>query len=87
MALAANELNDIEQILAGLGTAGDAVEEVRRRFPQLVLTRCDASDVTEAPFRSYPAFDLHLLDASDHCARVTDDPTRATGLILARRRR
>jgi hypothetical protein len=87
MALAENELSDIEQILAGTGAAGDAFGEVRRRFPYLVLTRCDASDVTEAPFRAYPAFDLHLLDASDHCARVTDDPAQATGLILARRGR
>jgi hypothetical protein len=87
MALPENELSDIEQILAAPGAAGDAFGEVRRRFPHLVLTRCDASDVTEAPFRAYPAFDLHLLDASDHCARVTDDPARATGLILARRGR
>ena len=87
MALAESELSDIEKILAGPGTAGDAFAEVRRCFPHLVLTRCDASDVTEAPFRSYPAFDLHLLDASDHCARVTDDLALATGLILARRGR
>jgi len=87
MALAENELSDIEQILAEPGAGGDAFAAMRRRFPHLVLTRCDASDVTEAPFRAYPAFDLHLLDASEHCARVTDDPARATGLILARRGR
>ncbi|BAM88300.1 hypothetical protein S58_22940 [Bradyrhizobium oligotrophicum S58] len=85
MALADQELNEIEQVLAGPDAGGFAYGELRRRFPHLVLTRCDASDVTEEPFRSYPAFDLHLLDASDHCAGVTDDPAKATGLILAKR--
>lgn len=85
MALVEQELNEIEQVLTGSDAGGIAYGELRRRFPHLVLTRCDASDVTEEPFRSYPAFDLHLLDASDHCAQVTVDPAQATGLILARR--
>ncbi|XUM22333.1 hypothetical protein ACRAVF_01610 [Bradyrhizobium oligotrophicum S58] len=85
MALAEQELNEIEQVLNQADAGSAAFGELRRRFPKLALTRCDASDVTEAPFRSYPAYDLHLLDASDHCALVTDDPTKATGLILARR--
>jgi hypothetical protein len=85
MALADSELNEIEQVLTGPDASAVAFGELRRRFPHLALTRCDASDVTEEPFRSYPVFDLHLLDASDHCAQVTADPARATGLILARR--
>jgi hypothetical protein len=86
MPLVENELNEIERVLAAPDAAGAAFGELRRRFPHLALTRCDASDVGEEPFRCYPAFDLHLLDASDHCAQVTADPARATGLILARRR-
>ncbi|UFZ04207.1 hypothetical protein LQG66_34295 [Bradyrhizobium ontarionense] len=85
MALAEQELNEIEQVLNGSEAGSAAFGELRRRFPKLALTRCDASDVTEQPFRSYPAFDLHLLDTSDHCALVTDDPAKATGLILAKR--
>lgn len=86
MPLVENELNEIDRVLAAPDATGAAFSELRRRFPHLALTRCDASDVSEEPFRSYPAFDLHLLDASDHCAQVTPDPARATGLILARRR-
>ncbi|CCD97285.1 hypothetical protein [Bradyrhizobium sp. ORS 375] len=85
MALAEQELNEIAQVLEQPDAGSTAFGELRRRFPKLVLTRCDASDVTEAPFRSYAAFDLHLLDASEHCAGVTDDPAKATGLILAKR--
>jgi hypothetical protein len=49
------------------------------------LTRCDASDVAETPFRAYPGFDVHLLDAADHCVQITTDPARATGIVLAKR--
>jgi hypothetical protein len=26
---------------------------------------------------------VHLLDGADHCVTVTDDPARATGVIVA----
>ncbi len=85
MALAASELEQIEAILANTTHASNPFAELRQRFPGLSWTRCDASDVNETPFRSYPAYDLHLLDGSDHCAQITSDPSRATGLILAGR--
>jgi len=85
MALAENELNEIAQLLASPGADVDMMAELRRRFAHLSWTRCDASDVAEEPFRSCGRFDLHLLDASDHCAQVTTDPARATGIILAKR--
>ncbi|AWL98735.1 hypothetical protein [Bradyrhizobium amphicarpaeae] len=85
MALAAVELAEIEQLLATSDAATQACLELRRKFPHLAWIRCDASDVTEAPFRSFGAFDLHLLDSADHCAQITDDPARATGIVLAKR--
>ena len=85
MALNADELTEIEKILAGPDAGAQGFAELRRRFPHLSLTRCDASDVVETPFREYPAFDVHLLDAADHCVQITTDPARATGIILAKR--
>lgn len=52
MALAEQELNEIAQVLERPDAGSMAFGELRRRFPKLALTRCDASDVTEAPFRS-----------------------------------
>jgi hypothetical protein len=37
----------------------------------------------DQPFRRHPSFDLHLVDRSDHCWRLTADPARATGIVLA----
>lgn len=85
MALAAGELAEIEQALAAPDATSRAYAALRQKFPHLAWIRCDAADVTETPFRSFGVFDLHLLDSADHCAQITDDPARATGVVLARR--
>lgn len=85
MALAAHELAEIEETLAAPDVTTHVLSALRQRFPHLAWIRCDASDVTETPFRSVGEFDLHLLDSADHCAGITDDPARATGIVLARR--
>ena len=84
MALAAVELAEIEQALAS-DLPPQAYLELRQKYPHLVWIRCEASDVTEEPYRSFREFDLHLLDSADHCAQITDDPARATGIVLAKR--
>ncbi|WGS19383.1 MULTISPECIES: DUF6129 family protein [unclassified Bradyrhizobium] len=85
MALAADELTEIEGLLAATGADAASLEALRRRFPKLAWMRCDASDVTEQPFRRFLDFDLHLIDGSDHCVHMTADPAKATGMLLARR--
>jgi hypothetical protein len=85
MALAAEELAEIEKVLAWPDALSLAYVTLRQKFPHLAWIRCDASDVMETPFRSFGDFDLHLLDKADHCARITADPARAGGIVLARR--
>lgn len=85
MALAASELTEIEQTLVAPDAAAQVYATLRQKFPHLAWIRCDASDVTETPFRSVGEFDLHLLNSADHCAEITDDPARATGIVLAKR--
>ncbi len=85
MALSADELVEIDRVLAARPADAQVFAELRRRFPHLSWTRCDASDVIEAPFRRYASVDIHLLDSADHCSQVTADPARATGIVLARR--
>jgi hypothetical protein len=60
-----------------------ACAALRIRQPDLVLLRCDAADVLEEPFRSYPAVDLHLVDTRNHCTAMTSDPASATGVLVA----
>jgi hypothetical protein len=84
MAITDSELKQIETLFAARAADGGLVAEFRRRFPGLSLTRCAASDLNgEQPYRRTSGFDLHLVDRSDHCWRLTADPARATGIVLA----
>ena len=75
MALSADELTEIERVLVrGRRPARARWPSCDAAFRISSWTRCDASDVTEAPFRSYARFDLHLLDGADHCVQITADP-------------
>ncbi|HUB64867.1 MAG TPA: hypothetical protein VL996_10580 [Methylocella sp.] len=85
MSLSEDDLKQIDEVLVAPNAESYPFGELRRRFPHLSWTRCDASDVTETPFRVYEHFDIHLLNSTDHCAQITTDPARATGIILASR--
>jgi hypothetical protein len=85
MALSVEDLTEINALLVAPEADARPFSELRRRFPHLSWTCCDASDVTEAPFRVYEQFEIYLLDSADHCSHITSDPERATGIVLARR--
>jgi hypothetical protein len=85
MALGANELDEIDRMLSKPDVDSGVFSELRRRFPHLSWTKCDANDVNETPFRSYSRFEMHLVDRTDHCLQITSDPMRASGIVLADR--
>lgn len=84
MAMSADDLEVIEGLFAGAKQSEITMAELRIKFPHLSWSQCDASDVTDLPFRIFPSFDMHLLNTVDHCARLTTDLEAATGIILAR---
>ena len=87
MALTEDQVASIDALLKDQPAEASIVTEFRQRFPSYSLTRCDASDMdSEAPFRRYAKFDLYLVDRSDHCWRLTSNPARATGIVLAQRK-
>jgi hypothetical protein len=62
-----------------------AAAQLRGQLPGMVVLLCDAADVLEDPWRSYPVIDLHFVDTRNHCTEMTCDPATATGLLLAGR--
>jgi len=84
----AGELAAIEDLLAAESASapdGTGLAGFRQRFPKVSLTRCDLSDIdSETPFRVFAGMSLFLVDSSDHCARITSDPARASGIVVAR---
>lgn len=88
MALEPEAISRIDALITALGGEGDAhtlEQALVRLVPGLACRHCDAADVLEEPFRQAGDIDLHLLDASAHCIRVTEDPAEATALLLASR--
>jgi hypothetical protein len=85
MAISESELSEIENVLAESDATALPFAALRQKYPHLTWSRCDASDVDEEPFRTFKAFDLHLLDNVDHCALITRDLARTTGLVVAAR--
>jgi len=84
MAIGADQLRAIDELLATAAADFSILESLRRIAPGLSATRCVAADMRdETPFRSYERCNLYLLDRRDHCARITDDPGAATGVIVA----
>nr|WP_245285975.1 hypothetical protein [Bradyrhizobium sp. WSM1253] len=79
------ELTMIEQTLAAIDTGSEPCLTLRQKFPHLAWICCNASDMTHTPFRRFGQFDLHLLDCGDQCAQITNDPRRASGIVLAKR--
>jgi hypothetical protein len=85
MAIKAEELLEIETLLAQAPAEASPYAALRQKYPHLAWSRCEAADVLEDPFRSFPAYDLHLLDVTNHCPTVVTDIDAAMGFILATR--
>ena len=84
MSLSEQSLLAIGELLASAEVDAATLAELRRRLPGVSLSRCDAHDVAdETPFRTFAHCNLYLLDARDHCVRITSDPDAATGVVLA----
>lgn len=85
MAIGAEDLAAIEAVLAEAPAGSAVMAELRQKFPHLKWSRCEDSDVLEEPFKQFPGFDLHLMDATNHCPVVVADPAAANGAIIATR--
>jgi hypothetical protein len=84
MSVSEQSLVAIAELLESAEADAATIAELRRRFPGLSLSRCDAHDVAdETPFRTFARCNLYLLDARDHCVRITSDPLVATGFVLS----
>jgi hypothetical protein len=57
---------------------------LREEFAGLHFSFCSDDDVVRTePVWQGAGFNLYLVDAGDHCLRLTADPARATGILIA----
>jgi hypothetical protein len=84
MALSPEQLSGVENLLQTREAGANPLPQIRAGFPGLLVTRCDAEDMRgEAPYRRSGAYDLFLVDTSNHCWRIIDDPQAASGVVIA----
>lgn len=58
--------------------------QLREQYPDLHFTFCSDDDVvTDNPVYEQDAFNLYLIDSSDHCLCFTQDMDVATGIVIA----
>lgn len=86
MCIAIETLNEIESALAEFTKiTNNPLPLLKDCFPGLPFVRLSARDIDEPPFRTLETYNLYLLDASEHCVKLTTDPAMATGVVVAQR--
>lgn len=86
MPLSNQQLDAVASVLTTIAPGTNPLPELRRKLGGIPVTRCDAADMSgETPYQRLPAFDLFLIDAASHCWRLVDDPSAASGFIVAAR--
>jgi len=84
--IVAETLENIANTAASLGTLNDdALATLKQTWPDLRFTFCNDDDM---PARLPPTlrrerFNLYLVNGSEHCLSLTDDPLQAIGVVLA----
>jgi hypothetical protein len=86
MTISLEQVENLAGMLVALPSGENPVPAVRAGFPELSVSRCSADDMRdETPFRRVGDYDVYLVDTSNHCWRIIDEPATATGVILAAR--
>jgi hypothetical protein len=84
--IVAETLEKIANTAASFGDLNDkALVSLKQTWPDLRFTVCNDDDM---PARLSPAlrrerFNLYLVNGSEHCLSLTDDPLQAIGVVLA----
>jgi len=84
--IVAETLEKIANTAASFGDLNDAaLASLKQTWPDLRFTFCSDDDM---PARLPPAlrregFNLYLVNGSEHCLSLTDDPLQAIGVVLA----
>jgi hypothetical protein len=82
-------IETLEQIAGTLVSLGElnesALVTLKNSWPDLRFTLCNDDDM---PARLPPAlkrekFNLYLVNGSEHCVSLTDDPQQAIGVVVA----
>jgi hypothetical protein len=82
--ISTSRLARIVQRVEQHGITGQLLSQLRNTYPDLHFTYCmDADVINVPPVEMREAFNVYLVDAHEHCLRLTTDHGIATGVVLA----
>lgn len=83
--IAPETLTAVADAVGGRSLDDALLADLRGRFPGLHLTLCGDDDVPArlAPALERSGFNLYLVNGSEHCLSLTNDPDLAIGVVLA----
>lgn len=88
MPLSPQQLDRLGALLLAAAPGENPVPAIRAGLPGMAVSRCDAADLAgETLFLRAGNYDVFLVDNSEHCWRITDDPRLAGGVVIANRER
>ena len=63
----------------------EALATLKKTWPALRFTLCNDDDMPArlSPALKHEKFNLYLVNGSEHCLSLTDDPLQAIGVVLA----
>jgi len=79
-------LEKIANAAAAMGELNeDALVMLKQTWPDLRFTLCSDDDMPArlSPVLRREKFNLYLVNGSEHCLSLTDDPLQAIGVVLA----
>lgn len=83
MCIAEHTLNEIVVALGDVRTVtSNPLPMLRECYPEISFLRMAERDMDEPPYRCLSDFNLYLLDAREHCVKLTQQLEHATGIIL-----
>lgn len=59
--------------------------QLRKEYPEVHFSWCFDDDIgaTATPYREETGFNLYLVNSSDHCSKLSNDPEGASGVVVA----
>jgi hypothetical protein len=84
--IVAETLENIANTAASMSALNDdALATLKQTWPDLRFTFCNDDDMPARmpPILRRDRFNLYLVNGSEHCLSLTDDPLQAVGVVLA----
>lgn len=78
-------INTVEACISTLMCSNQPlIPELRKQFPDITFMRCDPEDMDVAPYRTGENYQLFLVNRSQVCITMTDQPEQADGFVVTK---